>query len=203
MIGWNIKLERGWGRLSVNGTLGYLPRKYVRHITTHTHTHKYLQLCYRAKQLFIKNLNTLEKKMRHFIILGWRSIQCVNSHWILLSPLIYVKANLVSHHRCFSFILMLKIYFSCKIVHFHQPGTQKTITFSSSRIFIKPRCHQAENLQTQFWLSSAGNSEECPIRQQWISTGTADRFLTVSGREKHRWFKRICKDFCCNPRLNQ
>lgn len=41
---------------------------------------------------------------------------------------------------------------------------KKEIAFSSSRIFINPRCHQAENLQTQLWLFSAKSSEECPIQ---------------------------------------
>lgn len=40
-------------------------------------------------------------------------------------------------------------------------------------------------------------------RQPRISAGTADRFLTVLGREKHKLYITTYKDFCPNLKLNQ
>lgn len=111
----------------------------------------------------------------------------MNSHRILLSPLIYVKANLVSHQWCFSFILLLRIYFLCKIVHFYQLGTLKKKKshsllqeFSLSQGVIKLKiCRHS------FGLLLQGTQRSAQSKQQRIITSTADRFLTVLGREKN------------------
>lgn len=106
-------------------------------------------------------------------------LRCVNSHRILLSPLIYVKANLVSHHQCFSFILMLRIYFLCKIVHFYQPRTLKKITFFAPEFLLSQGVIKLKICRQNFGFLPQETQKSAQSRQQWISTETTDRFLSV------------------------